>query len=82
MDMLTCSHVSKSFGKRKISDKKFNREFDNKVLMDLTFSVPEHTIFGFIGQNGAGKTTTMKLILGLLERDSGEIFVNGIPVSF
>ncbi len=82
MDMLTCSHVSKSFGKRKISDKKFNKEFDNKVLMDLTFSVPEHTIFGFIGQNGAGKTTTMKLILGLLERDSGEIFVNGIPVSF
>lgn len=68
MDMLTCSHVSKCFAK--------------KVLEDLTFSVPEHTIFGFIGRNGAGKTTTMKLILGLLKCDSGEIFVNGIPVSF
>lgn len=73
MDMLTCSHVSKTFGKGKVF---------NKVLIDLTFSVPEHTIFGFIGQNGAGKTTTMKLILGLLQRDSGEISVNGMPVSF
>lgn len=82
MDMLTCSHVSKSFGKSKVSDKEFNKEFDNRVLIDLTFSVPEHTIFGFIGQNGAGKTTTMKLILGLLQRDSGEIFVNKIPVTF
>ncbi|MCI8826246.1 MAG: ABC transporter ATP-binding protein [Lachnospiraceae bacterium] len=73
MDMLTCSHVSKAFGKHNIF---------NNVLSDLTFSVPEHSIFGFIGQNGAGKTTTMKLILGLLQCDSGEIFVNGIPVSF
>jgi len=77
MDMLICSHVSKAFGKRKVLN-----NVSNNVLIDLTFSVPEHTIFGFIGQNGAGKTTTMKLILGLLQRDSGEIFVNGEPVSF
>ena len=51
MDMLTLSHVSKSFGK-------------NKVLDDLSFTVPEHSVYGFIGQNGAGKTTTMKMILG------------------
>lgn len=69
MDMLTLSHVSKSFGK-------------NKVVDDLSFSVPEHTVFGFIGKNGAGKTTTMKMILGLLQPDKGEILVNNERVSF
>ena len=69
MDMLTISHVSKSFG-------------ENKVIDDLSFSVKEHTIFGFIGQNGAGKTTTMKMILGLLQFDKGEILVNQEPVHF
>lgn len=69
MDMLALSHVSKAFG-------------EHKVLDDLSFSVPEHTIFGFIGQNGAGKTTTMKIILGLLQLDKGEIFVNNDRVNF
>lgn len=69
MDMLTLSHVSKSFGKHRVID-------------DLCFSVPEHTIFGFIGRNGAGKTTTMKMILGLQRYDKGEIFINGEPVRF
>ena len=69
MDMLTISHVSKSFG-------------ENKVIDDLSFSVKQHTIFGFIGQNGAGKTTTMKMILGLLQFDKGEILVNQEPVHF
>lgn len=69
MDMLTLLHVSKAFGK-------------NKVLDDLSFSVPEHTIYGFIGENGAGKTTTMKMILGLLRQDAGEIQVNGETVHY
>lgn len=69
MDMLTLSRVSKAFGK-------------NKVLEDISFTVPEHTIYGFIGQNGAGKTTVMKLILGLLKSDSGEILVNGERVVY
>lgn len=64
MDALTLSSVSKSFGKQ-------------KVLDALTFSVPEHCIFGFVGQNGAGKTTTMKLICGLMTPDFGEITVCG-----
>lgn len=59
MSILELSHVNKSFG-------------TNKVIDDLSFSVPEHSIFGFIGQNGAGKTTTMKMILGLLKPDSGQ----------
>lgn len=69
MDILTISHISKDFGSQ-------------SVLKDLSFSVPEHSIFGFIGENGAGKTTTMKMILGLLSIDTGEIKVNGETVSF
>ena len=54
MDMLTLSHLSKSFGSKKIID-------------DLCFTVPEHSIFGFIGQNGAGKTTLLKSISGMVQ---------------
>lgn len=69
MEMLTLSHVAKRFGGK-------------EVLRDVSFSVPEHTVFGFVGQNGAGKTTTMKIILGLLRADGGEIRVNGAPVRY
>lgn len=69
MNMLEISQVSKSFG-------------THQVLKDLSLSVPEHSIFGFIGQNGAGKTTTMKMIVGLLKQDSGTIKVNGVPVTY
>ena len=69
MDMLKLSHVSKSFGKR-------------QIVKDISFSVPEGTVFGFIGQNGAGKTTTMKMILGLLHMDGGDITVNETKVRY
>lgn len=69
MDALTLNHVSKSFG-------------NHKVIDNLSLTVLEHGIYGFIGENGAGKTTTMKMILGLLKADSGEILVNGERVSY
>ncbi len=69
MDILTLNQVAKSFGEK-------------TVLKELSFSVPKGSIFGFIGQNGAGKTTTMKMILGLLKMDQGEITVCGEKVSF
>lgn len=43
----------------------------------LTLHVPRGEIFGFLGPNGAGKTTTIKMMLGLLRPDMGEIVVNG-----
>lgn len=67
--MLTITGVSKSFGGK-------------QVLKDLSLSVRENTIYGFIGQNGAGKTTTMKMILGLMRADAGEITVNGEKVCY
>ncbi len=69
MNILEISHITKTFGTK-------------KVLNDLSFSVPEHSVFGFIGQNGAGKTTTMKIVLGLLKSEQGEVFVNGEQVTF
>ena len=69
MNILEISHVTKTFGTK-------------AVLNDLSFFVPEHSVFGFIGQNGAGKTTTMKIVLGLLESNQGEVLVNGEKVTF
>lgn len=64
MDMLHIANLHKSFG-------------DKEVLRGLNLSVPEHSVFGFIGKNGSGKTTAMKTVLGLLKADLGEITVNG-----
>jgi ABC-2 type transport system ATP-binding protein len=43
----------------------------------LSFDVPEGSIFGFLGPNGAGKTTTLRMVLDLLQPDSGRITVAG-----
>jgi len=69
MGVLEIKQLYKSFG---------NRE----VLKGLGMDVPEHSIFGFVGQNGAGKTTTMKIILGLLKPDSGSVTVCGEKVTY
>lgn len=47
-------------------------------LQDVTFSIEEGDIVGFVGPNGAGKSTTIKSILNLIERDSGSIKVFGL----
>lgn len=48
-----------------------------KVLDDISLRVPEGSIYGFLGPNGAGKTTTLKLLLGLLKNQQGDIHVFG-----
>lgn len=69
MDILTIAKLKKRFG-------------DKEVLKGVSLSVPEKSVFGFIGKNGAGKTTTMKAVLGLMEADEGEIYVAGEKVSY
>lgn len=69
MDMLRITGLCKAFG-------------DKSVLHDLALTVPENSIFGFIGKNGAGKTTAMKTILGLLKADAGEIYVKNELVTY
>jgi len=47
---------------------------------DLSLHIHPGEIYGFIGHNGAGKTTTLKSIAGILQFDSGEIFIDGDSV--
>ena len=47
------------------------------VLNGLNMTIRRGDIYGFIGNNGSGKTTAMKIILGLLEADSGDITLFG-----
>lgn len=62
-NVIELKHVTKNYG--------------DFVLEDVTFSIPEGSVCGFIGQNGAGKTTTINLILDIIRRDSGEIRMFG-----
>jgi ABC-type multidrug transport system ATPase subunit len=48
-----------------------------KVVDDLSFSIGQGEVYGFLGQNGAGKSTTMRMLLGLIFPDSGTIYING-----
>jgi ABC-2 type transport system ATP-binding protein len=57
------------------------RSFDDVVALDdVSFAVPEGAIVGFVGPNGAGKTTAMRIALGVLEPDAGEVRWRGEPV--
>jgi ABC-2 type transport system ATP-binding protein len=50
------------------------------ALDDLTFSVGEGQMFGFVGPNGAGKTTAMRIVLGILAPDAGQVRWRGRPL--
>ncbi len=74
MDVLTVAGVKKSFR----GDMSFR---SRTVLHGVSFSVRAGEILGFLGPNGAGKTTTIKIILGLLRPDAGEVEIFGTPLS-
>lgn len=50
---------------------------DKKAIDDLTLHIAPGEIYGFIGHNGAGKTTTLKSVAGILQFDTGEIYIDG-----
>jgi ABC-2 type transport system ATP-binding protein len=54
---------------------------DLVALDDLSFTVAEDQMFGFVGPNGAGKTTAMRIILGVLEPDAGQVRWRGRPMT-
>lgn len=68
MDGLVFKDVSKRFGDRLAVDK-------------ISFTIKEPSVFGLLGTNGAGKTTTIRMLLGIITKDHGEITWNGKPVS-
>ena len=65
---LTVNNISKSFG-------------DKKAVDNLSFEISRPGVFGLLGTNGAGKTTTIRMILGIMEKDQGEVSWNGLPVN-
>lgn len=61
---------------------KLNKSYGNRsVLRDLTLHIQPGQIYGLLGQNGAGKTTTINILCNLLNADSGNVTLNGEPVS-
>lgn len=66
-----------------ISLQNLSKSFGDKVILDqVSLELEENKIYGFVGPNGTGKTTTIKMILGLVKVDSGQISVMGTPVTF
>ena len=61
--------------KSAISLKDVSKKFRDFSIKNLNFDVKRGYVTGFIGPNGAGKTTTIKMIMGLLKKDSGSIKV-------
>jgi ABC-2 type transport system ATP-binding protein len=62
--------------------KDLRKAFKDLVAVDgVSFSIAEGETFGLLGPNGAGKTTTISMVTGLLERDGGEVLVQGQPLS-
>jgi ABC-2 type transport system ATP-binding protein len=62
-------------------DRVSKRYGDVVALQDMTFEVRPGELFGFVGSNGAGKTTTMRIALGVLSADAGEVRFAGAPVT-
>jgi ABC-2 type transport system ATP-binding protein len=57
-----------------------SRRFGDVVALDdVTFTVPEGTLVGFVGRNGSGKTTTMRIAVGVLEPDAGRVLWRDRP---
>jgi len=57
--------------------KNVSKAYENFQLKNISFTLPEGTIMGLIGENGAGKSTIINCIMDLVKRDSGEITVLG-----
>jgi len=58
------------------------KTFDDLVAVDgVGFHIAEGETYGLLGPNGAGKTTTISMVVGLLERDAGEVTLDGEPLT-
>lgn len=62
----------------KLIFKNVSKSYSNKKVVDnISFELNKPSIFGFLGTNGAGKTTSIRMLLGIIKKDSGEITLNG-----
>ena len=61
--------------------KNLHKSYDKKeILHGIDLTVEDGEIFGFIGHNGAGKTTTIKCVVGILEFEEGQIYIDGVNI--
>ena len=67
MEIITCSNITKKFGKF-------------TALNSVSLDIPKGEIFGLLGPNGAGKTTLIRIINQITLPDSGELLFNGAPI--
>ena len=58
--------------------KNVTKDYGDFKLDNVSFSVPEGCVCGFIGQNGAGKTTTIRMLSSVIEPTSGALYMNGM----
>ncbi|RSN23288.1 ABC transporter ATP-binding protein [Amycolatopsis sp. WAC 04169] len=66
----------------KLEIDRISKRYGAKVALDeVSFEVQPGELFGFVGSNGAGKTTTMRIVLGVLAADSGEVRFGGAPIT-
>ncbi|MDF7639820.1 lantibiotic protection ABC transporter ATP-binding protein [Lactobacillus sp. ESL0791] len=64
--LLTTKGLTKKYGKQ-------------EVIKDLSLAIPKNTVYGLLGPNGAGKSTTLKMITGIAQPTSGQIYYRGKP---
>ena len=64
-----------------LSVKNLTKKYGEKVVVDnLSFEINKPGVYALLGTNGAGKTTTLRIILGMLAKDGGEVLWNGSPL--
>lgn len=54
---------------------------NNRGIQDINLEIEAGEIFGFLGPNGSGKTTTMKIMVGLMKADKGDVKINGYSIT-
>ena len=63
-----------------IECKSVGKQYPHFRLNDIDLTVPTGSVMGFVGPNGAGKSTTLRIIMGLVHQDNGEVRVLGRPM--
>ena len=59
------------------------KKYGEKVVVDhISFEMPKPGVYALLGTNGAGKTTSIRMILGMLDKDGGEVTWNDKPLNF
>ena len=59
------------------------KKYGEKIVVDnISFEMPKPGVYALLGTNGAGKTTSIRMILGMLDKDSGEVSWDGKPLNF